>query len=529
MRLSAGIIGLLLMAPLWAAEDAGQVMFVAGTVNAERGAASVRLSKGNPIFEQDVVVTAARSRGQLLMRDGAKYALRPETRFIVHEYFMTGDEQIQPDGSVVISAQDSAVTELVKGGLRAITGAIGEVKNEDYELRTVAATMGIRGTKFSIVWCAGDCELPPGITATGPIIDGLYAGVSEGTVAIVNNTGEFLLHAGQYAYVRDRDSKPVRLIEKPVALIDTFPTAPAEADEAAADLIETLRVRTVTLPRGPIPGFPNNPGTEAPNGFPTGPNGPITANPPKNIENGPSPLVAMASGAVAGLNSSAFTAASRQGQRDVSGDDLTAFAVPVQGGNVDTLFGIGTARVFKAGQDSVTGFRWGRWTSGSGVVRPGGGSSINTNLNNESLHWVYGPPIEVTPVIPVTGTAYYSVIAGGTEPTDTRGNAGMLGGMSLFANFTTATVENLLQVFVGDDEWQGIGTGTISNELFNGSYDVFVNAVGGGDGSFSGFFAAPGANGFPTGAALTYSLNHTINGNNVSVSGAAVLHPTPAP
>lgn len=530
MRALAVIVLLLLMPPVWAIEEAGQVVFVAGSVTAERDAASVSLKRDNPIYERDLIVTSSRSRGQLLMRDGAKYALRPETRFAVLEYFMAGDEQIQADGSLVVAANDSAVTELLKGGLRAITGAIGKTEQRDYELRTVAATMGIRGTKYSIVWCAGDCELPPGIKTTEPIQDGLYAGVSEGTVAIINNTGEFLLHEGQYAYVRDRNTKPVQLDKKPVALIDTFPTAPVEEDEAVAELIETLRVRVATLPNGlPQSGFPGSPGTGAPNGFPTGPNGPITAVPGKLIETAPVPLVAMSSGPVSGLGMTAITGSSRQGQRNVSGNNLTALEIPVRSNSTSAVFAIGSSSVVNTGLDPVTGFGWGRWSGGAGRVTVGSGPVTNTSLTNQSLHWVYGQATDVTPAIPITGTAYYSVIAGNTNPTDTLGNVGVLGGASLYANFTTAVVENLLQVHVGGNEWTAFGSGSINNELFNGQYSVFVNARGGGTGSFSGFFGAPAANGLPTGAALTYGLTYDLNGIDVSVSGAAVLHPAPAP
>ncbi|NNF67282.1 MAG: hypothetical protein HKM98_07215, partial [Gammaproteobacteria bacterium] len=111
-----------IVTPAWSLNEGGEVLFVAGTVTAQRDE-QVLLKRQDLVYVKDEITTAARSRGQLLMKDGAKIALRPETIFRIEEYFLAGDEVEQPDGSVVVASEDSAVTELVKGGFRTITGA----------------------------------------------------------------------------------------------------------------------------------------------------------------------------------------------------------------------------------------------------------------------------------------------------------------------------------------------------------------------------------------------------------------------
>ncbi|MCH7854608.1 MAG: hypothetical protein IIB76_09765, partial [Proteobacteria bacterium] len=64
---------LLLLAAPSHAKQAGSVIFVKGTVMAER-AAPVSLAKGDDVLVDDTISTAAAARAQLLMLDGAKIA-----------------------------------------------------------------------------------------------------------------------------------------------------------------------------------------------------------------------------------------------------------------------------------------------------------------------------------------------------------------------------------------------------------------------------------------------------------------------
>lgn len=49
------------------------------------------------------------------------------------------------------------MVRLIKGGLRAITGAIGKAKPEAVRINTATATVGIRGTSFDARICDSDC------------------------------------------------------------------------------------------------------------------------------------------------------------------------------------------------------------------------------------------------------------------------------------------------------------------------------------------------------------------------------------
>ena len=70
------------------AEDAGSVTFATGSVTAEREP-PVALAKGDTVLVADSIVTGDASRAQLLMLDGARVAIRPNSRLVIEEYAYT--------------------------------------------------------------------------------------------------------------------------------------------------------------------------------------------------------------------------------------------------------------------------------------------------------------------------------------------------------------------------------------------------------------------------------------------------------
>ncbi|NJM33182.1 MAG: FecR domain-containing protein, partial [Limnobacter sp.] len=82
--------------------------------------------------------------------DTTQVALRPATRFVVEDY------EYQPENPIA----DKAEFKLVQGGLRTLTGLIGKRSTVDaFKMRSETATIGIRGTDFSVRVCRGnECE-----------------------------------------------------------------------------------------------------------------------------------------------------------------------------------------------------------------------------------------------------------------------------------------------------------------------------------------------------------------------------------
>ena len=126
----------------------------AGKIVAARGAVTIQSAEGvarlvgreDPIFSGDVLTTGKKSFAILEFNDDTRMALRPDSVFKVEQW------SIEPE-------QESAVTRLFKGGLRAVTGFIARRNSRAFRVNTSVATIGIRGTTFDARLCeGGECE-----------------------------------------------------------------------------------------------------------------------------------------------------------------------------------------------------------------------------------------------------------------------------------------------------------------------------------------------------------------------------------
>ena len=103
----------------------------------------------------------------------------------------------------------------------------------------------------------------------------------------------------------------------------------------------------------------------------------------------------------------------------------------------------------------ASGMRWGRWSDGTASANTRADQTLN--LANASLHWIVGPTFELAPVLPVAGLANFA-LAGGTNPTDTRGHVGTLDGAVLAADFTAQQVSTTLSLDINGLNWFASGT-----------------------------------------------------------------------
>lgn len=119
----------------------GEIGLAKGVVTARSDARPITaLAKGSPVYLGDIIETATRSFVVILFNDGGKVTLRPDSRFDLNEY----DDTL---------GQEKESFALLKGGLRAVTGAIGKAKPEDVSYTARNTTIGIRGTTFVISLC----------------------------------------------------------------------------------------------------------------------------------------------------------------------------------------------------------------------------------------------------------------------------------------------------------------------------------------------------------------------------------------
>lgn len=183
----------------FAAGGAGVVVNVEGSLSAKGADGALRpLAVWAKVLPGDTLFTGRSSYARVKFADGGEISLRPGTHFRIDDYHF--DEQ-QP-------ARDSASFNLLKGGLRALSGLIGKRGDPDsYGVKTATATAGIRGTKFGVLYCNRDCgDIPT--PAGRPPEDGMHLDVEEGAVLLKNAAGAQLLHAGQFGFAREATIAP---------------------------------------------------------------------------------------------------------------------------------------------------------------------------------------------------------------------------------------------------------------------------------------------------------------------------------
>lgn len=153
----------------------------AGTVRSQSHAGDHRL-KGTPLASGDEITTG-KGMAQIRFTDGGKVALYPNSQFEITRYLNAGD-----------AGTDRSYTRLVKGTIRAITGAIGKRRKANYRIATRTATLGIRGSSFLM---------------TVRQDDSLIVTTEQDGVEVCNRMGCVGLNAGETAYVKTADEPPL--------------------------------------------------------------------------------------------------------------------------------------------------------------------------------------------------------------------------------------------------------------------------------------------------------------------------------
>src|SRR5690554_342725 len=191
------VMGLLsLMLPAQAATEAALVLFSHGNVVLTNNSGSYPLEKGASVASGDTVITGEDGRIQMRFSDGGLVSLMPNSRFAVEEYEQPSATN---EGSVSVN--------LLKGGMRALSGSIGKNQSDNYKLKTDVATLGIRGTQFVVVMDA----------------DVMRVHVGEGRVALFNEFGELLVNPGQHAEVMPKQA-PALSLTAPMFVSSIKPT-----------------------------------------------------------------------------------------------------------------------------------------------------------------------------------------------------------------------------------------------------------------------------------------------------------------
>lgn len=545
-------------------ESAGKIIMALGEVAVVRGTQSIAGKRGVEVLAGDSISTGSASNAQIRMNDGAVMALRPNTEFKVDEFTFSG----QVDG------REKVTLSLVKGGVRAVTGAIGRGNRDNLKVNAVVATVGIRGTGFNIVFCDAACR-----AAAPSASEGLYAGVFEGKIAVANSAGSTDdLGVNRFAYVADATTAPAPLIAPPPFLKDSLESqsrvqqrrlaqnlksstavANEPVDGSADSVVSVSEVNRVNVrPIQPNVVF------KVPlvffDLFPLGDLGDITGGGSRpyafqSAEFNPAGTDRLANNQVIqGVNRSTAVRPSRLpgsifqigevaydvfGGSSVSGGVTGYYSIV----NAYSANGVRTpiarpAQLKEGGSDGGV-IAWGRWANGQAFVQSYGVVNLS---DSQGFHWITGERVTFVDgrEIVNANTSWNFKLFAATTPTEAKADAQLgwrvTGGSftAVLANRSVKISNGLLNLYFARG---GIGSGNFamnfsgtSNSISSTQISGFVAPVDGTAALCIGGCAATGAMGFYgdskagniTHAGLTYEFN---TGSLGYVQGAAIFKP----
>ena len=424
---SLTVLLILLSAPGLALAQAGRFLLAVGDVAVARGQAEIRAATGTPVQSGDTIRVGPASNAQIRMTDESIVGLRPGTVFRIDAYEYSGQ------------AEPRSIFSLLKGGFRTVTGAIGRLHNrERYAVRTPTATIGIRGTHYTVVHCDNDC----GGADRGSIANGTYGGVTDGRIEVVNQTGEHEFAANAFFYVASAGTAPQNLIAPPNFLYDRLEGQARSRGSQGNESSETLarsglnaesRSSEVPPPPQPSPFIVTEQKTSS--GQPTV----IAATPTLGIVGAWTSVDGHAGSGGAFVTDAMLT---RTGAG--TSQTLTAFNIP--GSASPAPLGDGTGVSGTAGIVTDTGgndpgdgsinANWGVWLTGSIT------ENVGTTSFPGGAHYMFG---NLTPAAVIearlgvlVGTFPLSML-GGTTPTNNLGESAV----SSSTNYPTVTLDFL--------------------------------------------------------------------------------------
>jgi len=185
----------------WAAQVAGTIVHLNGPLMAKKADGAVRiLSVRSEVESGDTLLTEKNTYAMVKFIDNSEITLKPSTTFKVDNFSY---DAAKPEG-------DNASFSLVKGGLRSVTGLLGKRNKEKFAMKTPTATIGIRGTTFTLDWF----QPTPEQLANGQKPH-LRFSVTEGKIGVENKGGITDVDQGQFGMVPDTDMKAIVLPKDP--------------------------------------------------------------------------------------------------------------------------------------------------------------------------------------------------------------------------------------------------------------------------------------------------------------------------
>ena len=382
------------------AEPAGRALSLVGEVTVSRAGKTLRLTQGADIEAGDHLVVGDKSSLQIRFTDESIVSLRPNSELKIEDYQFKRNVET-----------DRSALNLIKGGLRTITGAIGKGNQQNYGVKTSTATIGIRGTHYVLVICDNNCFNADG----SPAQNGLFGGVTDGRIVVINEGGTVAFTQQEYFRVASSNNPAERLLAPPsflnpnvLALRGKSGQGPAQATtRSTQDSGSSQQIST-----SPTPATFSAPPVI------------LTSNTTTYSVNSQPAISSV--GDIGFVEASGYPGYTNVESFDISSSQFASIGFP-QVTSAAALADAARAQGYAVSYNAAAGVYWTYEAADS-----------SDPANHFGWHLAWGDPVTN---MPTSGIATYAYV-GGTSPTDTLGRTGAFSGSNLTVNFGTQQITN---------------------------------------------------------------------------------------
>jgi len=176
--------------------QAGNIDYAKGGVSVIKGNGKHQaLFDGDRVDVGDTIKTSVNAKTKISFVDKSEVTLYENSEMKVIEFA----ENKKGSGKNIM--------RLIRGELRALSGLIGKRKGDIYKMRSNIATIGIRGTEYTLRVCGvSDC-----LVNGAAVLPGMYMGVIEGEIVATSNAGEAVISKGEFFYQKSNSTSAKKI------------------------------------------------------------------------------------------------------------------------------------------------------------------------------------------------------------------------------------------------------------------------------------------------------------------------------
>ena len=170
------------------------------------------LQKDSPIYLNDTLITDDHAQAQIVFTDNSLMTFRQKTQFRIDQYQYQPKKENEKQKSV-----GKYVMSLIEGGFRTITGLIAKNNPDDYKINTPVATIGVRGTDYTVYVHQGQ----------------MFMGYYQGTPCVTSGGSSLCLSdKTRFTHVPAPQAVPIPVNKMPIVFKEKLPVVPAVITQA---------------------------------------------------------------------------------------------------------------------------------------------------------------------------------------------------------------------------------------------------------------------------------------------------------